>query len=45
MKYIINWSQSYTSWVTHAEKLLELRIELSGLKDAKKVIENIKKNL
>lgn len=42
MNYQINWSQTYPSWIEHAEKLLELRVELSGLKEANQVINYIK---
>jgi hypothetical protein len=49
--YKINWTQPYKRWdpsdpyasyaVAHAEKLLELRTELSGLKEAREVLARI----
>ena len=42
MNYKINWRQNYPSWALHANKLLELRVELSGYKEANEVITKIK---
>lgn len=42
MNYKINWRQNYPSWALHANKLLELRVELSGYKEANEVIAKIK---
>ena len=42
MNYKINWRQNYPSWTIHANNLLELRVELSGYKEANDVIAYIK---
>ena len=42
MNYKINWRQNYPSWTIHANNLLELRVELSGYKEANNVIAYIK---
>jgi hypothetical protein len=41
MNYKISWTQTYPAWADYAEKLLELRVELSDNKEAKQIIARI----
>lgn len=40
--YKLQWKQTYTGWADYAEKLIELRLELSDFADAKKIIDRVK---
>lgn len=42
MMYQLYWKQTYTGWIDYAEKLIELRLELSDFSDAKKIIDRVK---
>lgn len=44
MKYQIKctWNQDYTTWTGYAERVLELKVELSEYKEANEVINRIK---
>ena len=42
MNYKTNWTQSYITWVSYADRMTELQIELSEYKEANAVIDFIK---
>ena len=45
MNYKINWAQNYNTWATFSEKLIEVQVDMSDLKEANELINRIKKNL
>jgi hypothetical protein len=42
MNYKISWTQPYTEFIDYAERMLELQVEYSNLKEANQVIDYIK---
>lgn len=44
MNYKISWTQNYPDWEDYAEKLLELKLELSNFAEANELIDKIKSN-
>jgi len=45
MNYKISWTQNYPGWEEYAEKLLELKLELSDFAEANELIARIKANV
>ena len=45
MNYKISWTQNYPGWEDYAEKLLELKLELSDFAEANELIARIKANV
>jgi len=43
--YSINWQQKYPYWNDFVDSLLEAMLESTNMKDAKKIIADVKSNL
>ena len=41
MNYKINWTQNYDTWAQYSQKLLEVQVDTSELKEAREVLARI----